>query len=246
MSTETRQSMEKARESVEKAAYAAVGAPIAAVKALSARVSDLREAVRSSSKDMSDDLTREMDEWIAEGEKVIGRAMDRLKASGVVEEVRSRAVSAKGAAETGIEKATGSLEKRLDVFAPDQELTVINGIGPGYADQLRDAGVAGVTGFIQRTETPELVTELAEDTGISATNLETWRRQVDLTRVNGIGSSYEMLLHRAGVWTLPQLAKADGARLAADLNAVDMPDAPEHMPSPETIEEWSREAKTLT
>jgi hypothetical protein len=48
------------------------------------------------------------------------------------------------------------------------------------------------------------------------------------------------------VWTLPQLAKADGARLAADLNAVDMPDAPEHMPSPETIEEWSREAKTLT
>lgn len=245
MSPETRQSMEKARESVEKAAYVAVGAPIAAVKALSARVSDLRETVRSSSKDMSDDLTNEMNEWIAEGEKLIARAMNRLRTSGVVEEVRSRAVSAKEAAEFGIGKATGKLEKSLEFVAPDEELTVINGIGPGYADQLRDAGISGIAEFIERTDSADLITELAGATGISAANLEGWRQQVDLTRVDGIGPSYEMLLHRAGVWTLSQLAEIDRARLASDLGEIDTPDVPEHIPSHETIEEWSREAKTL-
>lgn len=241
-----RSSVKKARESVEKAAFAAVGAPIAAVKALGARISDLRDAVRSSSRDMSDDLTREMDEWIAEGEKVIERAMKRLRESGVVDEVRSKATAAREAAEVGIDKATGGFDRQLDVLVPDADLTIISGVGPGYAKQMHEAGIAGISEFLAKTATSRQVEELAEATGVSATTLESWRSQVELTRVEGIGESYASLLHRAGIWTLPQLAEADVELLAAELSSIDMPDVPEHRPSPETVEEWSREAKRLS
>jgi predicted flap endonuclease-1-like 5' DNA nuclease len=246
MSPETRESMDKARDSVEKAAYAALGAPVAAVKALSARVSDLRDAVRSSSKDMSEDLTREMNEWIAEGEKVIERAMKRMRSSEVVDEVRSRATEARRAAEAGIEKARGGLDRGLDVVAPDEELTVVNGIGPSYADQLREVGVTGIAGFIDRTGTSSGIDELAAATDISAATIEGWRHQVELTRVDGIGEAHEMLLHRGGVWTLSQLAECEPATLVEDLHGIDMPDTPEHIPSADTVEQWIGEAKQLS
>lgn len=246
MSPETRESIDRARESVEKAAYAAVGAPVAAVKALSARVSDLREAVRASSKDMSEDLTREMTEWIAEGEKVIERAMKRMRSSEVVDEVRSRATEATKAAKTGIEKARGGLERGLDVIAPDEELTVVSGIGPGYAEQLRGSGINGIVDFVSRTGTASGINELADATGISTATIAGWRHQVELTRVDGIGESYEMLLHRAGIWTLSQLAGCNPAELAQDLHAIDMPDVPEQTPSADTIEQWVAEAEDLS
>lgn len=246
MSPETRESIDRARESVEKAAYAAVGAPVAAVKALSARVSDLRDAVRSSSKDMSDDLTREMNEWIAEGEKVIERAMKRMRSSEVIGEVRSRATEAKEAAEIGIEKARGGVEKGLDIIAPDEELTVINGVGPSYADQLKKAGVAGIAEFIGRTDTTSGVQKLADATGISAATIEGWRDQVELSRIDGIGGSNEMLLHRAGVWTLAQLAESKPADLSAEMEGIDMPDTPDQKPSTNTVSQWVSEAKKLS
>lgn len=246
MSPEARESIDRARESVEKAAYAAVGAPVAAVKALGARVSDLRDAVRSSSKDMSDDLNREMNEWIAEGEKVIERAMKRLRSSEVVDEVRSRAAEAREAAEVGIEKARGGVEKGLDVIAPDEKLTVINGVGPSYADQLSQAGVAGIAEFISRTETSSDLEKLAESTGISVATLEVWRDQVELSRIDGIGGANEMLLHRAGVWTLPQLSECEPAELTEELEVIDMPDAPDQKPSIDTVRQWVSEAKKLS
>lgn len=246
MSPDTRESMEKARESVGRAAYVAVGAPVAAVKALSARVADLRDAVRSSSKDMSDDLTREMNEWIAEGEKVIERAMERLRSSEAFEGVRKRTKQAREAAEVGIDKASERVERGLDVAAPDEELTTINGIGPSYANQLREAGITGIAGFLSQTGSDHDVDELSETTDISVPTIESWRARADLTRIDGIGVSTQELLHRAGIWTLSQLAAADSARLADEMKSIDMPVAPEQTPSANTVAEWVREAKALS
>jgi predicted flap endonuclease-1-like 5' DNA nuclease len=246
MSPETRESIDKARESMGKAAYAAVGAPVAAIKALSARVADLRDAVRASSKDMSDDLTREMNEWIAEGEKVIEKAMKRLRSSGAFDEVRSRAKQAKEAAEVGIDKASDRVEKGLDVISPEEELTTINGIGPSYARQLEEAGVTGVADFLAQTGSARDVDRIADATGISSGTIESWRGQAELTRIGGIGESFQMLLHRAGVWTMSQLAASDPVELADELQAIDMPDAPEQMPSSDTVADWVSEAKKLS
>lgn len=244
MSPETRESIEKARESVERAAYAAVGAPVAAVKALSARVAELRETVRASSKDMSDELTREMDEWIAEGEKVIERAMKRLRSTGAVEGVRSRAKQAKDAAGAGIDKASGRLDKELDIVAPDEGLTAINGIGPSYAKQLEEAGLTGIADFLSQTVSPADVNRLAQATGISAATVESWRAQADLTRIGGVGGDFEMLLHRTGVWTISQLASRDPAELAAEMRSINQPDV-RQIPSADTVSEWVSEAKRL-
>ena len=246
MSPETRESIEKARESVEKAAYVAVGAPVAAVKALSARVADLRDAVRASSRDMSDDLTREMNEWIAEGEKVIERAMKRLRSSEALDEVRSRARRAREAAEVGIEKASDRVDQGLDVLAPDEELTIINGIGPSYAEQLHEAGIVGIVDFLGRTGSEQDLDQLSETTGISASTIESWRDRADLTRIGGIGESFQTLLHRGGVWTMSQLASSDPVALAERMKTIDMPDSPEQMPSADTVAEWISEAKKLS
>lgn len=246
MSPEIRQSIDGARESVGKAAYAAVGAPVAAIKALSARVADLRDAVRASSKDMSDDLTREMNEWIAEGEKVIEKAMKRLRSSETFDEVRSRAKQAKKAAEVGIDKASDRVEKGFDVISPDEELTTISGIGPSYARQLEQAGVTGIADFLSQTGSTRDIDQLAETTGISASTIESWRGQAELTRIGGIGESFQMVLHRAGVWTMFQLAASDPAELSDEMHSIDMPDTPEQMPSAETVADWVSAAEKLS
>jgi predicted flap endonuclease-1-like 5' DNA nuclease len=246
MSPDTRESIDKARESVEKAAYAAVGAPVAAVKALGARVADLRDAVRSSRKDMSDDLSREMNEWIAEGEKVIERAMKRLRSSETFDEVRTRARNAKEAAEVGINKASDRVEESFDVIVPDEDLTTINGIGPSYAKQLNEAGIGGIADFMRITESSSEVDALAESTGISASTIESWRAQTDLTRIGGVGASFQTLLHRAGVWTVTQLAESDPKALAEVMQSIEMPDAPDQTPSADTVADWAREAKKLS
>lgn len=246
MSPQTRESIDKARESVEKAAYVAVGAPVAAVKALSARVADLRDAVRSSSKDMSDDLTREMNEWIAEGERVIERAMKRIRSSQAVDEARSRVNQAKEEAQAGIDRASDRVEKGLDVIAPDEKLTTINGIGPSYAKQLRDAGIDGIAGFLERTGSERDLDRLAEDTGIAVSTIESWRSRAELTRIGGIGDSFQVLLHRADVWTVSQLAESDPVALADRMKTIDMPDTPDQIPSADTVSEWVAEAKKLS
>lgn len=210
------------RQTMEKAAYAAVGAPVAAVKALSARVTDLRDSVAEARRDVGEELEAEMTEWIAEGERIVDRSFRRVRSS--LDEVESKAIS---------------------VDVPSVDLTTINGIGPNYAEQLADAGVSGVAGFLSATGTPEDIANLAEHTGFSAGTIESWRDQVDLSRVNGVGGAYAQLLHHADVWTLRQLSKCDPADLADTLNTVDMRGTLDQMPSIYATKKWIDEAAGL-
>jgi predicted flap endonuclease-1-like 5' DNA nuclease len=236
---------EKARDSVEKAAYVAVGVPTAALKALSARVSDLRDTVRSSRRDMTEDLAREIDEWISEGEEVIERAMRRFRDSDVADDVRSQARSTKRAARIGLDKATGAARSGLDMVDPDQELTAINGVGPSYEAKLEEVGIVGISRFLERTETQQDIERLASSSGISEEVLASWRGQVDLTLIDGVGDGYQLLLHRVGIWTMDQLAEADTPELANQMRSVDMPDTPDQIPSDSEIAGWRRAARRL-
>jgi predicted flap endonuclease-1-like 5' DNA nuclease len=245
MSQNQKNMTEKARESVEKAAYAAVGAPTAALKALSARVSDMRDTVRSSRKEISEDLANEIDEWINEGEAVIERAMERFRKSDLADDIKSSARSTRQAARVGIDKASGVAQSGLDVIAPDEELTVINGIGPSYEAKLDKVGVVGVARFLERTDTEQDLEKLAQSSGISADTLSSWRAQVDLSRIDGIGDSYELVLHRIGIWTMEQLADAKPSEVAEKMGSIEIPDAPDQIPSQSELQSWKREAKKL-
>lgn len=229
------------RSSVEKAAFVAVGAPTAALKALNARVSDLRDTMKSSRRELSGDLAAEIDEWIAEGEKVIERAAERLRSSQWTEEIKESARSTREAARSGMDKAAGLARSGLGAMAADEELTVIKGIGPGYADRLQSEGIVGVSRFLDRTATNEDLEDLARSTGIAADTLASWRRKADLGRVPGIGESYQELLHRAGIWTIDQLVTVSASDLVDDMRAAD----PDQAPTQDRVERWKTEAARL-
>ena len=235
----------KTRETVERAAYAAVGAPVAALKALGARLSDMREALDSSRKDINDEVAKEINEWIAEGESVIERAMERIRATGMVDELRTVVESTRRSAEVGVRKATRTIDESLDVIVPDTDLTRINGIGSNYEAKLAEVGVTGVADFLSATGTEEDIAKLAKLTGFSSGTIESWRDQVALSRVEGIGGVFQRMLRRADVWTLRELSQADPESLTEQLDSLDTPDAPEQTPSIYQVKQWVAEAKTL-
>ncbi|HEX6219692.1 MAG TPA: DUF4332 domain-containing protein [Acidimicrobiia bacterium] len=234
------------RETVERAAYAAVGAPVAAIRALGARISDVRKALESSRKEMSDDLAAEFNEWIAEGENFIERAMERVRSTGMVEELRTAVESTRKSAEIGVRKATRTIDEGLDVVVPDTDLTRINGIGDNYEAKLVKAGVTGVADFLSATGTGEDIAKLAEVTGFSSGTIESWRDQVDLSRVDGVGGAYQRSLRRVDVWTVSELSKADPEELTKRLGSIDTPDSPEQTPSIYQVRQWVAQAKSLT
>lgn len=203
------------RENIQKAAYAAVGAPVAAVKSLYERMSDLRDIVRSSRQELGDVLTQELASWVDQGEEVIEQTMSRL---------RSRVVG---------------------VGLPDADLTRINGVGPSYAERLQTAGVESIADFVSGTSSSRAITKLAEISGVSAGTIASWREQAELTRVDGVGGSYQTLLRRAGVWTVQELSVEDPEALTRRLGEIDAPDAPDQTPSIYQVRHWVHSANVL-
>ena len=243
--TQKQGNLTKARDSAARAAYAAVGAPSAALKALSSQVSDLKETVMGSRGQVGSDVAHEIKAWVSEGERILGRAMRRVRDSKVADEIRSAARSASNAARTRYDKAANIATRPLELFEPDAPLSLINGIGPRSSDQLERAGVSGISSFINRTGTMTDIEELSAATGFSASILSSWRKQVDLAKIGGIGDAYLLLLHRNGVWTLDQLANRQTSDLVEALRSHALPDAPEQLPTETMVKEWRTQARRL-
>lgn len=243
MTRKAERTTDKALDSVERAAYAAIGAPVAVIKGLGARVSELSETLRKSRAEISADLAEEIEDWVAQGEEVIERAMKRVRSSNVAGEIRTSADSTRKAVQVGLDKARGTAESGLQLVEPDEPLTTIKGVGPGYAARLRSAGVSGIAELIATSEAD--IDKLASSSGLGAETIEGWRAQVDLTRIDGVGPSYQTLLHRVGIWTMEQIAEAKPSELIEQMRSVELPDAPDQMPSRSTIDGWKAEARKL-
>lgn len=80
---------------------------------------------------------------------------------------------------------------------------------------------------------------------MSRESLEGWRSQVDLSRVEGIGDSYQLLLHQVGIWTLEQLAAVSPGELSEAMRSVELPDAPDQVPTESVVKKWKSEARRL-
>jgi predicted flap endonuclease-1-like 5' DNA nuclease len=111
------------------------------------------------------------------------------------------------------------------------DLTLIQGIGPRYAERLTLYGIATFAGLAAATD--EQLDAAVEPQSWQKVDYDSWRAQArtfaemppqrpggdDLQRLEGIGPKYEQLLRGAGILTYADLAAADSAQLATIIGA---------------------------
>ncbi len=122
----------------------------------------------------------------------------------------------------------------------------IEGIGPKYAQQLREVGVETTDQLLEKGASKKGRQELAEKSGISETLVLEWVNLVDLMRVKGVGEEYSDLLEEAGVDSVKELRNRRADNLhEAMLKTNDEKNLVRRPPSLEEVEEWIEHAKSL-
>jgi predicted flap endonuclease-1-like 5' DNA nuclease len=87
------------------------------------------------------------------------------------------------------------------------KLENVEGIGPLYAEKLREAGVRSISALLKQGGTPRGRQDISEKSGISSKRLLTWINHADLKRIKGVERQYSELLEAAGVDTVVELAQ---------------------------------------
>lgn len=125
-------------------------------------------------------------------------------------------------------------------------IATIEGIGPSYADKLRDGGIRTTEKLLAAGGTKKGRKEIAKECGISEKLVLGWVNRADLMRIKGVGEEYSDLLEQAGVDTVKELGKrradnlhAKCMEVCAAKNVVRRP------PSASEVERWVAQAKTL-
>lgn len=126
------------------------------------------------------------------------------------------------------------------------KLEDVEGIGPAYAEKLRQAGVRSTDSFLKLAATPKGRQDLAERSGISEKLILEWANHLDLYRIKGVGSEYSDLLEEAGVDTVVELAQRNAENLYQKL--VEVNNAKKlvrKMPVQSQVADWIEQAKKL-
>lgn len=122
----------------------------------------------------------------------------------------------------------------------------IEGIGPAYAEKLRQAGVRSTRTLLQRGGSAKGRKELAAVTDIEQTKLLEWVNHADLFRVRGVGSEYSDLLEAAGVDTVPELRQRNARALYETLVQTNAEKKlVRKMPTLHQVTKWVEQAKSL-
>jgi predicted flap endonuclease-1-like 5' DNA nuclease len=122
----------------------------------------------------------------------------------------------------------------------------IEGIGPAYAEKLKEAGVRSSSTLLKRGGNPKGRKELAYAINVEESKLLKWVNHADLFRIRGIGSEYSDLLEAAGVDTVPELRQRNAVALHETL--VKMNEAKKlvrKLPTIDQVAEWIEQAKSL-
>ncbi len=125
-------------------------------------------------------------------------------------------------------------------------LKTIEGIGPAYAEKLKEAGIRGVNSLLNAGATKKGRTEIAKKSDISEKLILEWVNHCDLFRLTGVGGEYADLLEEAGVDSIPELAKRKADALHKKLTETNLEKKlVRSLPSLERVEGWIEEAKSL-
>jgi len=122
----------------------------------------------------------------------------------------------------------------------------IEGIGPAYAEKLREVGIRSITTLLQRGGKAKDRKELAYAINIDESILLKWVNHADLFRVRGIGSEYSDLLEAAGVDTVPELRQRNAKSLYETLvRTNEAKKLVRKLPTADQVAEWVEQAKSL-
>ncbi|HOC06420.1 MAG: DUF4332 domain-containing protein [Bacillota bacterium] len=126
------------------------------------------------------------------------------------------------------------------------KLDIIEGIGPVYAEKLKEAGINSIEELLETGKTRKGRSDLAEKTGISGKLILTWVNHADLFRIKGLAGEYSELLEASGVNTVPQLATRVPENLLNKMKEVnEAKSLVRKLPSLSQVEGWIKEAGTL-
>jgi predicted flap endonuclease-1-like 5' DNA nuclease len=126
------------------------------------------------------------------------------------------------------------------------KLEVVEGIGPIYAEKLREAGIGTVEALLEAGTTPEGRREIQDASGIGAEFILDWVNRADLMRIRGVGEEYSDLLEKGGVDTVVELAQRNPGNLYEKLMEVNAEKRlVRRPPSRGMVEEWVKQAKAL-
>ncbi len=126
------------------------------------------------------------------------------------------------------------------------KLEEVEGIGPKYAEKLRNAGVKSTSDLLKKGGAPAGRKQIEKDSGISGKLILEWVNHVDLFRVKGVGEEYADLLEAAGVDTVVELSKRKPENLYKTLAETnEKKKLVRQLPGEAKVKEWIEEAKKL-
>jgi len=96
----------------------------------------------------------------------------------------------------------------------------IEGIGPAFREKLLSADIKTTDDFLEKCCDKKGRATIAEDTGLTATQLLTWANMADLMRISGIGRQNAELLKAAGVDTVKELRTRNAENLATKVTEI--------------------------
>jgi len=125
-------------------------------------------------------------------------------------------------------------------------LLTVEGIGPKYAEKLKEVGIANTDALLKAGATPKGRKDLAEKTGISDALILEWVNHVDLFRIKGVAEEYADLLEEAGVDTVPELAQRSAKNLFQKILEVnEAKKLVRRTPTEKMVADWIEQAKKL-
>ncbi len=128
----------------------------------------------------------------------------------------------------------------------NHKIEEIEGIGPAYGEKLRKAGIADTDSLLKLCCGAPGRKRVAEETGLSASQLLGWANAADLFRVSGVGPEFAELLEASGVDTVKELAQRNAANLAAKLAEVNgQKKLTRRVPDEAAVAAWVEQAKGL-
>jgi len=126
------------------------------------------------------------------------------------------------------------------------KLEAMEGIGPQYAAQLRQAGVRSTGDLLKKGTNPEGRNELNARSGISPKLILEWINHADLFRIKGVGEEYADLLEESGVDTVVELARRKPEALIEAMKKVnEKKKLVRALPSQKKVTSWIAQVKKL-